>query len=125
MPDQVAVVVKDHLRKFSSLTPFAGAGVEDEELLDLISETHSMSKSLAEYAGQKSATIKTAERLAEFLGQKMVKDKGLACRWIISKVERVTAGSGWWQGVWKCTLKKGVVRLQTDVVEIPAASPLR
>ncbi|KAJ4458914.1 putative DNA polymerase epsilon catalytic subunit A [Paratrimastix pyriformis] len=62
-----------------------GRDIEDSELLDLLSETHSMSKALAEYGGQKSTTITTAERLAEFLGEKMVKDKGLACSWIVSK----------------------------------------
>ncbi|KAI8052820.1 hypothetical protein BDF22DRAFT_633316 [Syncephalis plumigaleata] len=61
-----------------------GARLQDEELLDLISENRSMSKSLEEYGGQKSTSISTARRLAEFLGDQMVKDKGLACRFIIS-----------------------------------------
>ncbi|GAA5880821.1 hypothetical protein JCM16303_005131 [Sporobolomyces ruberrimus] len=56
----------------------------DEELVDLIAENRSMSKTLAEYAGQKSTSISTARRLAEFLGEQMVKDKGLACKFIIS-----------------------------------------
>ena len=56
----------------------------DEELVDLIAENRSMSKTLAEYAGQKSTSISTAKRLAEFLGDQMVKDKGLACKFIIS-----------------------------------------
>ncbi|GAA5902780.1 hypothetical protein JCM6882_004064 [Rhodosporidiobolus microsporus] len=56
----------------------------DEELVELIAENRSMSKTLAEYAGQKSTSISTARRLAEFLGEGMVKDKGLACKFIIS-----------------------------------------
>ena len=44
-----------------------------------------MSKSLEEYGSQKSTSISTAKRLAEFLGDQMVKDKGLACRFIISR----------------------------------------
>ncbi|GIY31246.1 DNA polymerase epsilon catalytic subunit A [Caerostris extrusa] len=40
---------------------------------------------LAEYEGQKSTSISTAKRLAEFLGDQMVKDAGLSCRFIISK----------------------------------------
>lgn len=56
----------------------------DDELVDLIAENRSMSKTLAEYAGQKSTSISTAKRLAEFLGDQMVKDKGLACKFIIS-----------------------------------------
>ncbi|RKP05010.1 hypothetical protein THASP1DRAFT_10612, partial [Thamnocephalis sphaerospora] len=61
-----------------------GARLQDEELLDLICENRSMSKSLEEYGTQKSTSISTARRLAEFLGDQMVKDKGLACRFIIS-----------------------------------------
>ncbi|KAG7095213.1 hypothetical protein E1B28_005988 [Marasmius oreades] len=58
--------------------------LSDEELVDLIAENRSMSKTLAEYGGQKSTSISTARRLAEFLGNQMVKDKGLACKFIIS-----------------------------------------
>src|SRR6266550_1767481 len=58
--------------------------LEDEELVDLIAENRSMSRTLSEYAGQKSTSISTAKRLAEFLGDQMVKDKGLACKFIIS-----------------------------------------
>ena len=57
----------------------------DSELFELISENRSMSKTLAEYEGQKSTSISTAKRLAEFLGDQMVKDKGLSCRFIISR----------------------------------------
>jgi DNA polymerase epsilon subunit 1 len=59
--------------------------LSDEELVDLIAENRSMSKTLAEYGGQKSTSISTARRLAEFLGDGMVKDKGLACKFIISQ----------------------------------------
>ncbi|KAF7310481.1 DNA polymerase epsilon catalytic subunit [Mycena chlorophos] len=58
--------------------------LSDEELVELIAENRSMSRTLAEYAGQKSTSISTAKRLAEFLGDQMVKDKGLACKFIIS-----------------------------------------
>ncbi|KAI0946543.1 hypothetical protein AcW1_009982 [Taiwanofungus camphoratus] len=58
--------------------------LEDDELVELIAENRSMSKTLAEYGGQKSTSISTAKRLAEFLGNQMVKDKGLACKFIIS-----------------------------------------
>lgn len=57
----------------------------DDELVELIAENRSMSKTLAEYAGQKSTSISTAKRLSEFLGAQMVKDKGLACKFIISE----------------------------------------
>ena len=60
------------------------ADLSDEELVELIAENRSMSKTLAEYGGQKSTSISTAKRLAEFLGDQMVKDKGLACKFVIS-----------------------------------------
>jgi DNA polymerase epsilon subunit 1 len=60
-----------------------GATLADEELMDLISENRSMSKTLEEYGAQKSTSITTAKRLADFLGEQMVKDKGLNCKFII------------------------------------------
>lgn len=62
-----------------------GSTLHDEELIDLIAENKSMSKTLQEYGNQKSTAITTAKRLAEFLGAQMVKDKGLACKFIISE----------------------------------------
>lgn len=62
-----------------------GADLPASELFDLISENKSMSKKLDEYGAQKSTSISTAKRLAEFLGDEMVKDAGLAFRFIISK----------------------------------------
>lgn len=61
-----------------------GSTLADEELIDLICENRSMSKALEEYGSQKSTSITTAKRLAEFLGAQMVKDKGLNCKYIIS-----------------------------------------
>ena len=61
-----------------------GVELTDNELIDLIAENRSMSKTLQEYGQQKSTSISTAKRLAEFLGNQMVKDKGLACKFIIS-----------------------------------------
>lgn len=67
-----------------------GATLADEELIDLISENRSMTKTLEEYGNQKSTSITTARRLAEFLGEQMVKDKGLNCKYIISSRPRNT-----------------------------------
>ncbi|KAG6324716.1 DNA polymerase epsilon catalytic subunit [Claviceps purpurea] len=60
-----------------------GTTLADEELMELISENRSMSKTLEEYGSQKSTSITTAKRLADFLGEQMVKDKGLNCKFII------------------------------------------
>jgi DNA polymerase epsilon subunit 1 len=65
-----------------------GATLADEELVDLIVENKNMTKTLEEYGAQKSTAITTAKRLAEFLGEQMVKDKGLNCKYIISSRPR-------------------------------------
>ncbi|KAI9797963.1 MAG: DNA polymerase epsilon catalytic subunit [Piccolia ochrophora] len=65
-----------------------GSTLADEELIDLICENRSMSKALEEYGAQKSTSITTARRLAEFLGEQMVKDKGLNCKYIISSMPK-------------------------------------
>lgn len=62
-----------------------GNNMPDTELFELISENRSMSKKLEDYGAQKSSSISTAKRLAEFLGDQMVKDAGLACKYIISR----------------------------------------
>ncbi|QSL66824.1 hypothetical protein MERGE_001211 [Pneumocystis wakefieldiae] len=61
-----------------------GVTLADEELIELISENRSMSRTLEEYGSQKSTSIITARRLAEFLGDQIIKDRGLACKFIIS-----------------------------------------
>eukprot|EP01018_Ginkgo_biloba_P017404 Gb_06608 [translate_table: standard] len=62
-----------------------GIDVADSELLDYISESSTMSKSLADYGEQKSCAVTTARRLADFLGDAMVKDKGLRCQYIVAR----------------------------------------
>lgn len=66
-------------------TLLQAANMPDAELFELISENRSMSRKLEEYGEQKSTSISTAKRLAEFLGDQMVKDAGLSCRYIISR----------------------------------------
>ncbi|CAI5707059.1 unnamed protein product [Peronospora effusa] len=61
-----------------------GKSMNDEELMALITENKSMSGKLDEYEGQKSTSITTARRLGEFLGEEMIKDKGLTCKMIIA-----------------------------------------
>ncbi|XP_062104764.1 DNA polymerase epsilon catalytic subunit A-like isoform X2 [Humulus lupulus] len=61
-----------------------GKDIADSELLDYISESSTMSKSLADYGGKKSCAVTTAKRLADFLGDAMVKDKGLRCQYIVA-----------------------------------------
>ncbi|KMZ73055.1 DNA-directed DNA polymerase [Zostera marina] len=61
-----------------------GIDIVDSELLDYISESSTMSKSLVDYGQQKSCAVTTARRLADFLGDAMVKDKGLRCQYIVA-----------------------------------------
>lgn len=61
-----------------------GSNMPDTELFELISENRSMSRKLEDYGAQKSTSISTAKRLAEFLGDQMVKDAGLACKYFIN-----------------------------------------
>ncbi|KAH7700966.1 DNA polymerase epsilon catalytic subunit, partial [Aphelenchoides avenae] len=62
-----------------------GIDLPDNELFDLIGENRSMSRKLEDYGEQKSTSITTAKRLAEFLGDEMVKNAGLACKFIVSR----------------------------------------
>jgi len=64
-----------------------GGLLSDAELLELVAEQTHMSKPLAAYiqAGQKSSAITCAKRIQEFLGKDMVRDKGLACRYVIAR----------------------------------------
>ena len=73
------------LSRLTSFFLFQATNMPDSELFELICENRSMSRKLEEYEGQKSTSISTAKRLAEFLGDQMVKDKGLSCRFIISR----------------------------------------
>ncbi|CAF1660692.1 unnamed protein product, partial [Didymodactylos carnosus] len=65
-----------------------GNDITDKELVELISERRTMSRMLSDYGEQKSTSISTAKRLAEFLGDDVVKDKGLCCRFVIANVPR-------------------------------------
>lgn len=67
-----------------------GEFMDDEELLELISESRSMSRKLSDYKQAKSMTVTTANRLGELLGAETVKDAGVNCSWIVSRVRNTT-----------------------------------
>ena len=63
-----------------------GAILDDESLIACISESSSMARRLVDYPkDQKSLAITTAKRLADFLGDDMLKDNGLKCMYVIAK----------------------------------------
>ncbi|QPG73937.1 hypothetical protein FOA43_001252 [Brettanomyces nanus] len=76
--------VADVANRWLDVLESRGKMLEDEDLIELICENRSMSKALVEYGKQKSCSISTARRLGEFLGEEMVKDKGLACKYIVA-----------------------------------------
>jgi DNA polymerase epsilon subunit 1 len=82
--DNVAQVCKQYLMILQT----EGRTLEDDELLDLMSESSTMSKNLSEYGGRKSPAATTAKRLSELLGEGILQGKGLKCQYIISKLPR-------------------------------------
>ena len=62
-----------------------GESLDDDEVIDLISENRSMSRQLDDYGDQKGTSQTTARRLGEFLGAEIIKDKGLNCKFIIAE----------------------------------------
>jgi DNA polymerase epsilon subunit 1 len=63
-----------------------GSYVDDIELIDYIGEERVLSKSIAEYSGRKGTSITCAKRLAEFLGDEILRDDGgINVKFIISQ----------------------------------------
>ncbi|CEL95962.1 unnamed protein product [Vitrella brassicaformis CCMP3155] len=62
-----------------------GHTLTDDEVIDLISESKSMSKSVKEAGSYKSVSVTTATRLAEVLGEQLLYDKGVVCHLILSE----------------------------------------
>ena len=81
-------IIADEANKWLNILLSKGQSITEEELVTLVAEKRTMSKSLAEYGTQKSTSITTARRLSEFLGDQMVKDKGLCCNFFISQHPR-------------------------------------
>ncbi|KAL8144918.1 DNA polymerase epsilon catalytic subunit A-like [Apium graveolens] len=87
--EECYVAVAAVANRWLDLLDNQGKDIADSELLDYISESSTMSKSLADYGTQKSCAVTTAKRLADFLGDAMVKDKGLRCQYVVACEPRV------------------------------------
>eukprot|EP00727_Mastigamoeba_balamuthi_P002173 m51a1_g11953 putative dna polymerase epsilon catalytic subunit a (2223) ;mRNA; r:757795-765860 len=61
-----------------------GQAQEDDELLDLVTESSNMSRKLEDYGTQKTCQVTTARRLAEFLGEQVVQNQGLKCAYVVA-----------------------------------------
>ena len=70
--------------RWNEIIKTKGKFLTDEEVVHFISEKKSMSKSVQEAGDYKSTAITCAKRLAEFLGDSLLKDKGLSCHLIIA-----------------------------------------
>uniref|UniRef100_A0A0G4HSL9 DNA-directed DNA polymerase n=1 Tax=Chromera velia CCMP2878 TaxID=1169474 RepID=A0A0G4HSL9_9ALVE len=62
-----------------------GENLTDEEIVDLISESKTMSKSVAEAGATKSMGITTAKRMAEFLGEGLLRDRNLRTHFVVTE----------------------------------------
>ena len=78
---ECAVVAK----RWYSILQLQGKGISDEELLEYIEESRNMSKSVEEYGAQKGTAITCAKRMADILGEHLLKEKNLCSKFIISK----------------------------------------
>jgi len=78
--------VADVCRQYLNVLLTKGNSIEDAELLNLLSESSTMSKSLAEYGDRKSTAATTARRLSEVLGESILQGSGLKCEYIISRL---------------------------------------
>lgn len=81
------------------------AWVQDAELIEYLSESSVMSKTVEEYGARKSSAITTARRLAQFLGDGRLKDKGLVCNyitaWCVFNLLLRVLERGAWREVWE------------------------
>ncbi|KAF0685422.1 Aste57867_22688 [Aphanomyces stellatus] len=75
--------VADCANRWLDILETKGQAMEEEEVLALLTENKNMSGRLEDYGNQKSTSITTARRLGEFLGPKMLQDKGLNCKLIV------------------------------------------
>lgn len=71
--------------KWWDILEYRGEGIDIDELIEFLCENRTLSKSVDEYGAQKSTSITAAKRLAEILGNEIIKDKGLNCKILISK----------------------------------------
>ncbi|KAK8815175.1 hypothetical protein WA158_003387 [Blastocystis sp. Blastoise] len=62
-----------------------GSTIENEEIIELISENKAMSLAIEAYGTQKSANITTVKRLAEFLVEDVLMSSGVSCSMVFSK----------------------------------------
>ncbi|KAL0219689.1 hypothetical protein P9112_005342 [Eukaryota sp. TZLM1-RC] len=83
--DECYKAVGSVANKWLTVLHSKGEMLQDEEVVDLLSESKNMSKNLSDYGDQKSVAITTAKKLAEWLGKSITEDSSLVCKFFISK----------------------------------------
>lgn len=86
--------VADVCRQYLMVLKTHGKTIEDEELLMLLSESSTMSKSLESYGNRKSTSATTARRLAEIIDDSILESKSLKCEYIISRLPATESVAG-------------------------------
>ena len=71
--------------KWWDMLELKGSNAANEELIEYLCEDRVLSKSLSEYGAQKSTAITTAKRMGDLLGKETVEEKGLNCKFLISR----------------------------------------
>ncbi|GMH42344.1 hypothetical protein BSKO_10263 [Bryopsis sp. KO-2023] len=72
--------------RYIDIVEAKGWTLSDEEVLQFISESCTMSRAMDEYEGRKSNAMTCAVRLSEFLQDERLKQKGLTAKYIISQL---------------------------------------
>lgn len=62
-----------------------GEGINDDELLEYIAESKTLSKTMEEYEDRKGVALTSAKRLGDFLGNEIIQGKSLKCYFIIAQ----------------------------------------
>ena len=82
--EEVYAAVGRVANKWIHVLDTKGAYLADSELIYLVSERKNMSKSVEESGDLKSASITTARRIAAFLGESILREKGISCHLVIA-----------------------------------------
>lgn len=82
--EQCYSAVSSIANKWLDILLTKGKNIEQADLLHLIGERKTMSKSIHEYHGMKSTSITTVKRLIEFLGIEVKGDSGVTAQFVIA-----------------------------------------
>ncbi|KAM0677458.1 DNA polymerase epsilon catalytic subunit [Binucleata daphniae] len=78
-------VLKETCMYYLDIIKSEGMYLSNNDIFELFSESKNMSKEFDEYAGRKTTSTLTANKMSEFLGKNILQEKGLKCQYIVSK----------------------------------------